>query len=89
MLAETRLISASAIVLLLGVQLVTPKISQVIANFTDMTFYSSKAYSSKAIASHGTAKTNPRHLNKNNDLNEQFQPPDYGGPDSERGSGTR
>ncbi len=84
MFAENRFVSASVIVLLLGVQLVTPKISQVIANLTDVTFYGPKA-----IASHGTKKTSSHHFTKNNELDEEFQPPDYGGPDSERGSGTR
>ncbi|KST65864.1 hypothetical protein [Mastigocoleus testarum] len=84
MFAETRFISASVIVLLLGVQLVTPKISQAIANLTDLTLYGPKA-----VASHGTAKTRSHHFSKNNELDEEFQPPDYGGPDSERGSGSR
>ena len=84
MFAETRFISASVIVLLLGVQLVTPKISQAIANFTNVTFDSPKA-----IASHDTAKTSSHNFQENNELDEEFQPPDYGGPDSERGSGTR
>ncbi|MEO0969913.1 MAG: hypothetical protein AAFX80_16670 [Cyanobacteria bacterium J06639_18] len=85
MFAETRFISASVIVLLLGVQLVTPKISQAIANFTNVTFDSPKA-----IASHGTVKISDSHNFKpKNKIDEEFQPPDYGGPDSERGSGTR
>ena len=85
MFAETRFISASVIVLLLGVQLVTPKISQAIANLTNVT-----VDAPKAIASHGTAKTSSsHHFKKNNEIDEEFQPPDYGGPDSERGSGTR
>lgn len=86
MFAETRFRNASAILLVIGVHLVIPKISEVTANFKDFTFSAPKA-----VASNGAAKvkTNSQNLDENNDQDEEFQPPNYGYPDSERGSGSR
>ena len=86
MFAETRLRNAIAILLVIGVHLVIPKISEVTANFTSLNFSGSKAVASN----HGAKmKTKSQDLDEKNDQDEEFQPPYTGGPDSERGSGTR
>ncbi len=86
MFAETRFRSASAILLVIGAHLVILKISEVTANFTDLTFSEPKAVASSGAEN---IKTNSQNLDENNDPDEEFQAPNYGGPDSERGSGTR
>lgn len=86
MVAEARLRNASVMLLLIGVHLLIPKISGVVANFTDLTSSSSKAVASKRAAN---MKNNSQNLDTKNDRDEEFKPEDYGGPDSERGSGTR
>ena len=86
MFAETRFRNASVIALMVGVHLVIPKISELTTNFTDLTFSDPRA-----VASNGETniEINSQNLDKNKHLGEEFEPPNYGGPDSERGSGTR
>ena len=86
MFAETRFRNASVVALIVGLHLTVPKISELTTNFTDLT-----SSDPRAVAINGETKIeiNSQNLDKNNDLDEEFQPPNYGGPDSERGSGTR
>ena len=86
MFAETRFRNASAILLVIGVHLVIPKISEVTASFTDLAFSEPKAVASKGTAN---IKTNSQNLDEQNNQDEEFKPGSYGGPDSERGSGSR
>ena len=86
MSAETRFRNASAILLIIGVHLVIPKISEVTASFTDLAFSNPKAVASKGTTS---IKKNLHKISEHNHQGEEFEPPNYGGPDSERGSGSR
>lgn len=86
MFAEARLRNASVILLIVGVHLVIPRLSEVGANFADLTSSSSRVVASKRAAN---MKNNSQNLDTKNDRDEEFEPPNNKGPHSERGSGTR
>lgn len=86
MFVEARLRNASVILLIVGVHLVIPRLSEVRVNLPDLTSSISTAVASKRAAN---VKNNSQNLDTKKDRDETFEPPNYKGPHSERGSGTR